>query len=478
VYRLTVVTPTPGFDVTLASDQLTLAQGMGGLIPIQSLARRDFAGAIELSLVGPKGLHGTLVVPPGAESGPAPGPGQPVGAPFAMLPVQADADVPPGVYEVQVRARSRVSGAGSRVSTNPKPDPRNPEPETEIVSYATTGSLVSQNMGGLPFPPKYWLTKVAVGVLPKPPYTLSARFDPPESVRGLKTQLVVAAVRDAGFDGPIAISALGLPANVTATSQTLAPTASELRMDVKLNDRAALGTYAFTIFGRSQTPEGTTIATVLPPPLAVVRPFDLRAEPNPLVIEQGGKTQLTVTASRKGGYDGPIGIELRNLPAQVTASKPKIGQGESTATVELTATSAAPLGVRGDVDALGTIELGQQQAASPPFAVKVQAPAPVLTLKAEPAAVTLKPGSKAKVKVSVERKNLTGPATIAIAGLPAKVTASELTIPADQSAGEFELTAPAADVEPAKAEMTITAKVGPTSAATKVRVSVEKLMDR
>ena len=80
VYRITLGTPTPGFDVTLASDQLMIAQGFGGLIPIQSLARRDFGGAIELSVVGPKGLHGSLIVPPGAESGPPPAAGQPAGA--------------------------------------------------------------------------------------------------------------------------------------------------------------------------------------------------------------------------------------------------------------------------------------------------------------------------------------------------------------------------------------------------------------
>jgi hypothetical protein len=127
---------------------------------------------------------------------------------------------------------------------------------------------------------------------------------------------------------------------------------------------------------------------------------------------------------------------------------------------------------------LGTVDLGQQQAASPPFAVKVQAPAPVLTVKAEPASVTLKPGAKAKVKVTIERKNLSGPAVISIAGLPAKIEASALTIPADQSSGEVELSAPAAEVEQAKAEITITAKVGATSATTKVALQIEKLMDR
>jgi hypothetical protein len=290
--------------------------------------------------------------------------------------------------------------------------------------------------------------------------------------------LIVSATRESGFDRPIVISTVGLPSNVTAANQTIAPTDNEVRMDMKLSDRAALGTYAFTLVGQSQVAEGTTMASVVPPALTVVRPFELKAEPNSLVIEQGGKAPLTVSAIRKGGYDGPITIELRNLPAQVTASKPVIAKGETTATVELTASAVAPLGVRGDVDALGTVDLGQQQASSAPFAVKVQAPVPVLTVKAEPASVTLKAGAKSKVKVSVERKNLSGPAVISIAGLPAKITASALTIPADQSSGELELSAPAAEIEQTKAELTITAKVGATLATTKVALQIEKLMDR
>ena len=461
VYRITLVTPTPGFDVTLASDQLTIAQGFSGLIPIQSLARRDFGGAIELSVVGPKGLHGSLIVPAGAESGPPPAAGQPAGTPFAMLPD------PGGRGSSPRRLRSASPGPVSAA--------RDP---AELVSYASTGSLVSQSMGGLPYPPKQWLRTVAVGVLPKPPYSLSARLDPPESVRGLSTTLIVSATRESGFDRPIVISTVGLPTNVTAANQTIASADTEVRMDMKLSDRAALGAYAFTVIGQSQAPEGTTMASVVPPPLTVVRPFELKAEPNPLIIEQGKKAQLTVSAIRKGGYDGPITIELRNLPAQVTASKPAIPKGENSTTVELTASAAAPLGVRGDVDALGTVDLGQQQAASAPFAVRVQAPAPVLTVKAEPASVTLKAGAEAKVKVSVERKNLAGPALISIAGLPAKITASDLTIPADQSSGEVELSAPAAEIEQSKADLTITAKIGATLATTKVVLQIEKLMDR
>src|SRR5262249_5757534 len=142
----------------------------------------------------------------------------------------------------------------------------------------------------------------------------------------------------------------------------------------------------------------------------------------------GGKTDLKVTTVRKGGYGGPIGVELRNLPAQVTANKATIAAGKGAATLTLTAAAAAPLAARGGVGGLRTVALANQQAASPAFTVRVQAPPPALAVKVEPTAVTLKSGGKAKVTVTVERKHFAGPVTVAVDGLPPKVTAAAATI--------------------------------------------------
>lgn len=459
VYRLTVAQPKPGFDITLAADRVSMAQSQAGLIAIQSLVRRDYQGPIELSIVGKPGISGTLTVSAGAASGPPPGPGQPASAPFAMLPVRAAADLAPGVYDVRVQAKAVVDGK-------------------EVVAFASTAALVSQAMGGLPFPPRTWLRSVAVGVLPRPPFQLSARFELPEAVRGLTTTLIVEAKRDDAFDGPIEISASGLPPNVTATGLTLAAGQSEGRLTLKLGESTAFGAYAFTLAGRTTLGHAVNIATIVAPPLVVALPFELRAEPNPLAIGQGEKVGLKVSATRKGGYDGPIELELRNLPAQVTAGKSRIEQGQTSAVVDLVATPSAPLGARGDVDVLGTTALAAQQASSPPFVVKVQAPMPSLALKIEPAGVTLKPGARSRIKVTVERKNVGGPVQLSVSGLPAKVTAADVTVPADQNGAEIELVASAADTVPATSEATITGKVGATTGAAKITVRVEKLMDR
>jgi len=345
----------------------------------------------------------------------------------------------------------------------------------EVVAFASTAAAVSQGLAGLPYPPRTWLRGVGVAVLPKPPVTLSARWEPPEAVRGLATALVVTAEREKDFDGDVALSLVGLPPNVTAAAKTIPKGQTEARVEVKLNEKAPLGSYAFSVVGRAQAGGREAAAVLLPPPLAVVPPFELKAEPNPLTVHQGGKAALTVTAARKGGYGGPITVELRNLPANVTATKAQIAAGQPSAQLDLAAAAAAPTGARGDVDVLGSITLGQQQAASPPFTVRVQAPPPppALALKAEPAAVTLKAGGKAKVKVAVEQTGAPFAFVLTVEGLPPKVAAPAVTVPAGQASAELELTA-AADAEPAKAELTVKAGGGPVAASVKVALTVEK----
>jgi hypothetical protein len=455
VYHLTLTQPVPGFELSLTTDRVAVPQGQPALIPVQTLVRHDYAGPIELNVTGPAGLSGTVTVPANVQA-PPPAAGQPTPPPFIHLPVRAAADLAPGVYEIKVRAKAVVEGR-------------------EVVAYADVRAAVQQQMAGLPFPPRAWLRSVGVAVTPKPPFTLAARYDPPEAVRTLSTKLIVTAARDPGFDGAIELAAMGLPPNVTAAVAPIPPGQTEAVIELKVGEKANLGSFAYSVVGRARQGEREYTSTLLPPPLAVVLPFELKVEPNPVALDQGGRAKLTVTAARKGGYGGPIKLELRNLPANVSAGPATIGPGQTAAAVELTAAAGAPLGSRGDVDVLGTAPPGSQQRASLPFTVRVQAPPPppALGLKAEPAALTLKAGAKAKLKITVERKHLTGPVSLTVAGLPAKVTAAPATVASEQTVAEIEMTA-APDAGEATAEATVTGKAGAVTGAVKVSVRVEK----
>ncbi len=67
------------------------------------------------------------------------------------------------------------------------------------------------------------------------------------------------------------------------------------------------------------------------------------------------------TALRQAGYTGPIAVELRNLPAGVTAPKATIPMGEDAVEIEV---SAAP-------NAAVATALNNLQGASPNFTVAV-----------------------------------------------------------------------------------------------------------
>jgi hypothetical protein len=458
VYRLTLTPPQPGFELALATDRVAVPQGQAALLPVATLVRRDFGGPIELSVVGPPELTGSVTVPAGVQASPqvasmddAPGPPPP--PPVAQLPIRAAADLAPGAYEIKVMAKGVADG---------KP----------VVAFASTEAVVRGQMAGLPHPPREWLRGVGVGVLPRPPVMLAALWERPESVAGLRNKLVVVATRDPGFEGEIAVSADGLPSGVSARAQAIAAGQIAATLDYALAERAGLGTFPFTIVGKVRNDGREYTAHLLPPPLVVAVPFELKAEPNPLPLEQGSRVTLMVTARRKGGYTGPIALEVRNLPADVTAGRATIAAAADSATLTLVATAGAPLGSRGDVDVLGTVRLGNQQAASPPFTVRVQSPPPSMTVKAEPSTVALKPGRKAKIRVAIERRYFAGPVTITIDGLPAKVSGGPVTAPPEQSVVEIELSV-AADAEPLKSEVTVTAKAAATSTA-KVTVQIEK----
>jgi hypothetical protein len=346
VYYLTVRPAEPDFEVNLGLDRFDIAPGDTALIPILSVVRRDYAGPIELSVVGHPGLSGAATIPAGAA---APPPNQSL----ALMPLAARPDVPPGPYEFRVQARANVNGK-------------------EIVRFANVADLVKQNMNGLPFPPREMLTALAVGVTGKPPFKLAVAFAPQEVLRGIPVNLTATATRDAGFAEEIGLTAVGLPPNVAAAVKPVPKGGNDIAIQMTAPANAPLGSFLITFRGTAKH-QGKDFAYYAGPvPLNIVLPMDLKLEPATLAIKPGEKAKLKVIAVRRGGYNGPIDVELKNLPANVTAAKVLIGQGQSSAELEVTAAANAAAGDKPDVNAVGTATgVGNQQATSPNVTVRV-----------------------------------------------------------------------------------------------------------
>src|SRR5262249_25357328 len=146
--------------------------------------------------------------------------------------------------------------------------------------------------------------------------------------------LTVLAQRTPGFVEEIALTAPALPANVAAALKNIPKNQNEVKVQLNPAAQAALGSQAFLIVGRAKYQNEEFLVVAPPEPLVVALPFELRVDAKGLEVMAGAKAKVKVTAIRKGGYQGPIAVELRNLPAKVTATKATIATGKADADIE------------------------------------------------------------------------------------------------------------------------------------------------
>ncbi len=349
-YRVTVTPYQPGFTLGLFLDRYELPPGGSVGVPVILTARKDYTGPIELSVVGPAGVSGKGTIPAGAAAAPAPPAPQPAAA-TVLLTVKPD--LPMGPLDVRIKGTATING---------KP----------VVQYATATVTVKQAMANLTYPPPQLLTQVGLAVTEKPPFGLTARFDAAEALRGGAAPVTVAVTRAPGFTEEVAVSAAGLPPNVAAALKNVAKGQNEAKGQLNVAAPAALGSFPITFVGKAKYHNKDFSVDALPVPLVVALPFDLKVEPAALKLVPGGKVKLKVTAARKGGYAGPIALEVRNLPANVTAAKAVIPMGQTAAELEIAAAAAAAPASKADVNVLGTASAAaNQQGPSPNFTVTV-----------------------------------------------------------------------------------------------------------
>jgi hypothetical protein len=156
--------------------------------------------------------------------------------------------------------------------------------------------------------------------------------------------------------------------------------------------------------------------------------FTLTATPASIsLLPGGGGQQISVNAVPANSFTGMVNVAIAGLPAGVTAQPATLSLTPGTAqTVTVTAAASA---------AAGSVMLtftGTSSALnhSATVAVGVAAPPPDFTLTLSPASVTVIAGA-AGVAVSVTAAALnsfTGTVAVAIAGLPAGVTANPATL--------------------------------------------------
>jgi hypothetical protein len=215
-------------------------------------------------------------------------------------------------------------------------------------------------------------------------------------------------------------------------------------------------------------------------------------------LGKGQTVAVTVTADRRGGFDGPIQVSVKGLPAGVKAGPLVISPGQSSGTLTFTAAPDAGF-VNGLLEITGESMVGgkpvvvraepQGNLPRPGEGTIVSRPVnfamvatndavPLYNLSVEPAAVELKPGQTAMVKVTTVRKpgdnNANGAIALTLANLPPGVTAETPAIPEKQGEVTIKLTA-AADAAAAVRTSLLTGKLGETvQPAPALNISVVK----
>ena len=158
--------------------------------------------------------------------------------------------------------------------------------------------------------------------------------------------------------------------------------------------------------------------TVRPP-----RPdFTVSFSPTAPSVWKGGSIPVSVTVNRIDGYSGPVQVKLENLPPGFEAPATSIEAGQESTTFALYAAptaenppgTAAPLKLvaRATIDAK---EMVHEAAGGVP---KVVVPGDLVTTTATEE-VTIRPGSEARLRVKIERRNgFKGRVPVEVRGLP------------------------------------------------------------
>jgi hypothetical protein len=149
--------------------------------------------------------------------------------------------------------------------------------------------------------------------------------------------------------------------------------------------------------------------------------YQLTATPENPNIPKGGRIPLTVSVDRLQGYEGPIEIDVKGLPAGVTAGPAKISAGEDSTVVVLSASADASVDAPpGTMEIVGRATINGRDVARsanlnamldadlhPELSLQLATiiPPPDVVVTTDTRQVSLEPGQQVTVTLHVERQN-------------------------------------------------------------------------
>ena len=181
-----------------------------------------------------------------------------------------------------------------------------------------------RGLGGRDFAYRLILTE------PRPDFALTVDPKNPNIPLGDSVPVTVTATRLDGFEGPIDIQLLDLPAGVTAAPGRILPGSSSTTLTVRaaadamapakpapfrVVGKAMINGSAIERLGDNSMPLDDSVAfiSLTETPEVLVT----SAEPRELVLEPGTQGSVTVTIARQKNFAGRVPVDVRNLPLGV-----------------------------------------------------------------------------------------------------------------------------------------------------------------
>jgi uncharacterized membrane protein len=363
------ITPPAGFTLSLGTPSVTLAQGGVAMAGVNVAVSGGFSNAVALSATG---------LPAGVTASFAPASLAAPGSGTSTLTLSASAQAVAGNYTIQVTAN---------------------------------GGTVTQN------------ASLSVTITPPANFTLGLSASSVSVKQGSSVTAGVTVSVSGSFNNPIALSATGLPAGVTASftpANLAAPGSGASTLLVTASSQAAAGSYPIQITATGGGITHTQALTVTVTPQAG---FTLSGTPGSVTMVQGTGATVTISVTVSGGFSGKMALTVTGQPGGMTAklstaSFPAPGSGTSTLTLATT-TQTAP----GTYTLVVTANSGALTNTLP-LAVTV-VPPPTIAINASAPSVSLAQGANAAVNLSVAGANgFNAPVTLSATGLPSGVSAS------------------------------------------------------
>lgn len=298
----------------------------------------------------------------------------------------------------------------------------------------------------------------------QPGFVLTPNVQKADVPQGGVAPITVTVARQ-DYNGPITLSADGLPEGVAASSSVIGPGQNQTFLTLAANPDAAQGQLAVCriwgtaeINGQKITHQldmtellsGALSNTTWPPqPLtrllaAGVGPkpfFTLRTESPTVVVGRNTAAKIVVKATRAEDFKEQIALKAEGMPDKVTVEVQPIEKEKDTAEITIKAAADAPLGVY-TILLTGTGKRGDQELAQPAPAVNVDV-RQAFELSADLGDANLTRGGKLELKVkAVRHGNFAGAINFTLQNLPTGVTTEgELVVPEDQTEVAVQLVA-------------------------------------